>query len=253
MEAPSQRSFPEITFAHGCPATLRHGHNKASTRGLLPPVLPLPAGACGLGWNQRPRKGSESTPRLPSPLRGETVMHPVLAVHALPGPHEPAGLLSCNYRPLRQVHQQRVPNERLVSDSKTKDPGNCQVKDPQSPRPPALSDGKAVSRDRKGTACGHLRSCLGDAGTATQVSHCVGSVLGFQGEGVFTSLSMNQQLSCTALPAPPECGWIALGGTRAPHPSAPTSSSGPRPRPLEGQTSCCDQPRLKRHGSRTRA
>lgn len=71
MEAPSQRSFPEIIFAHGCLATLRHGHDKASTRGLLPPVLPLLAGACGLGWNQRPSEGSVSTPPLTSPLRGD--------------------------------------------------------------------------------------------------------------------------------------------------------------------------------------
>lgn len=71
MEAPSQRSFPEIIFAHGCPATLRHGRDKASTRGLLPPVLPLLAGACALGWNQRPKKGSESTrPHFPTPVRG---------------------------------------------------------------------------------------------------------------------------------------------------------------------------------------
>lgn len=60
---------------------------------------------------------------------------PVLAVRVLPGPHEPAVLLSGDYQPLLQVHQQRVPDERVVSDSKTKDPGNCQVKDPKAPDP----------------------------------------------------------------------------------------------------------------------
>lgn len=94
MEAivPSRRSFPEILYAHGRPATLRYGHDKASPRGLLPPVLPLLASACVPGWNQRPKKGSESTPPLTSPLRGEAVMHPVLAVRVLPGPREPAVL-----------------------------------------------------------------------------------------------------------------------------------------------------------------